>query len=47
MNNTKLKELISKIENRINNSGFKYTLNEVSSFYQKSEGKTPVIVKLF
>ena len=34
------------IENRINNSGFKYTLNEVSGFYQKSEGKTPVIVKL-
>ena len=46
LNNTKLKELNLKIENRINNSGFKYTLNEVSSFYQKSEGKTPVIVKL-
>ncbi|MDB4007320.1 hypothetical protein N9457_02005, partial [Flavobacteriaceae bacterium] len=46
LNNTKLKELNSKIEHRINSSGFKYTLNEVSSFYQKSEGKTPVIVKL-
>ena len=46
LNNTKLKELNLKIENRINNSGFKYTLNGVSSFYQKSEGKTPVIVKL-
>ena len=46
LNNTKLKELNLKIESRINNSGFKYTLNEVSSFYQKSEGKTPVIVKL-
>ena len=46
LNNTKLKELNLKIENRINNSGFKYTLNEVLSFYQKSEGKTPVIVKL-
>ena len=46
LNSTKLKELNLKIENRINNSGFKYTLNEVSSFYQKSEGKTPVIVKL-
>ncbi|MDA9827705.1 hypothetical protein N9C11_05645 [Flavobacteriaceae bacterium] len=46
LNKTKLKELNLKIENRINNSGFKYTLNEVSSFYQKSEGKTPVIVKL-
>ena len=46
LNNTKLKELNSKIENRINKSGFKYTLNEVSSFYQKAEGKTPVIVKL-
>ena len=46
LNNIKLKELNLKIENRINNSGFKYTLNEVSGFYQKSEGKTPVIVKL-
>ena len=46
LNNTKLKELNLKIKSRINNSGFKYTLNEVSSFYQKSEGKTPVIVKL-
>jgi phenylacetate-CoA ligase len=46
LNKTKLKELNLKIENRINNSGFKYTLNEVSSFYQKSEGKIPVIVKL-
>ena len=46
LNNTKLNELNLKIESRINNSGFKYTLNEVSSFYQKSEGKTPVIVKL-
>ena len=46
LNNTKLKELNLKIKIRINNSGFKYTLNEVSGFYQKSEGKTPVIVKL-
>ena len=46
LNSTKLKELTLKIENRINNSGFKYTLNKVSNFYQKSEGKTPVIVKL-
>lgn len=46
LNKTKLNELKLKIENRINNSGFKYTLNEVSSFYKKSEGKTPVIVKL-
>lgn len=46
LNKTKLKELNLKIENRINKSGFKYTLKEVSSFYQKHEGKTPVIVKL-
>lgn len=46
LNNTKLKELNLKIENRINNSGFKYTINKVSSFYKKSEGKTPTIVKL-
>ena len=46
LNNSKLKELNLKIENRINNSGFKYTLNKVSSFYQKSEGKTPVIIKI-
>ena len=46
LNNTKLKELNLKIKIRINNSGFKYTLNEVSIFYKKSEGKTPVIVKL-
>jgi phenylacetate-CoA ligase len=46
LNDSKLKELNLKIENRINNSGFNYTLNRVLNFYQKSEGKTPVIIKL-
>ena len=46
LNNTKFNELNLKIENRIKNSGFKHTLNKVSNFHQKTEGKTPVIVKI-
>lgn len=46
LNNSKLSKLNLEIESRINNSGFKYTLNRVSSFYQKSEGKIPLIIKI-
>jgi phenylacetate-CoA ligase len=46
MNNIKLNELNSKIEDRIRNSGFKYTLNKVTTFHKKTEGKTPAIIKI-
>ncbi len=46
MSNSKLNELKLKIESRIKNSGFKYTINKVSNFHKKSNGKTPTIVKI-
>ena len=42
----KLYELKSKIENRINDSGFVYSINRVSKFIKKNEGKIPSIVNL-
>lgn len=42
----KLCELKSKIENRINDSGFVYSINRVSKFIKKNEGKIPSIVNL-
>lgn len=45
LSNTELNELKLMIENRIKKSGFKYTINNVTSLHQKSEGKIPTIIK--
>ena len=46
LNDLVLDELRTKIESRINNSGFNYQIQRVTKFYKKSAGKIPAIIKI-